>query len=111
MSNIQVTFRKIPHSDAVEAYVLEKVAKLQRLSDRITGCHVSIESPHAHHQTAHEYRARVDLTIPGAELVASHAPHAAGQSIYAAIDHAFDASARRLKEHLERMRGDVKSHA
>jgi ribosomal subunit interface protein len=111
MSNVQVTFRKIPRSDAVEAYVLEKASKLDRLSDRITSCQVAIESPHRHQQTGREYRVRIDLAVPGAELVASHAPEEACQDVYAAIDRAFDAAVRQLKDHVQRQRGDVKAHA
>jgi ribosomal subunit interface protein len=111
MSKVQVTFRKIPHSDAVEAYVLEKASKLDRVSDRITACHVAIESPHRHHQTGREYRVRVDLIVPGTELVASHAPEDSTEDVYAAVDRAFDVAVRQLKEHVQRQRGEVKAHA
>ena len=43
---LQITFRGIPHSDAIDAYIRERAAKLETVSTRITGCHVAVEAPH-----------------------------------------------------------------
>ena len=109
---VQITFRDMDHSDALEAYVRQRVSKLETLSARITGCHVAVESPHRHKQSGRQYRVRVDLTVPGGELVVSNAQgdDVANQDAYAAIDEAFDEAKRRLREAVDVRRGDVKSH-
>lgn len=109
---VQVTFRDIAHSDAIDAYVRDRIAKLETFSGRITGCRVVIESPHRHQQTGRHYRVRVDLTVPGGEVVVSHAPdeNTTNEDAYAAIDEAFDRLGRRLEDHVRRQRGDVKPH-
>lgn len=109
---IQVTFRGIPRSDAIDAYVRDRAAKLETFATRITGCHVAVESPHQHQQSGRPYRVRIDLTVPGGELVVAHAPDEDPtiQDAYAAIDQAFDQMGRRLQDHQRRMRGDVKPH-
>ena len=45
---LQITFRGIPHSDAVEARIREKAAKLERFSSDIISCRVAVEAEHHH---------------------------------------------------------------
>jgi cold shock CspA family protein len=58
------------------------------------------------------YHVRIDLTVPGAELVASREPHDnhAHEDVYVAIRDAFDAMRRQLEAHARRQRGDIKTH-
>jgi ribosomal subunit interface protein len=107
---IQVTFRVVPHSDAVEQYVRRRAAKLETFSPRITSCRVVVESPHMHSQSGRHFRVRVDLTVPGGEVVVGHAPgdEPTNEDLYAAIDNAFDRVGRRLEDHQRRQRGDIK---
>jgi cold shock CspA family protein len=82
------------------------------------------------------YSVRVDLTVPGAELVINRAPkrleatrvshglepekdfaevhepskHAAHEDVYVAIRDAFNAAARKLQDYARRRRGKVKAH-
>ncbi|HXX67505.1 MAG TPA: HPF/RaiA family ribosome-associated protein [Polyangiaceae bacterium] len=108
---VQVTFRDMPRSDAIEAYVRKHAAKLETFSARITACHVALEAPHRHQQSGRHYRVRIDLAVPRGEVVVSHAPEddATNEDAYAAIDEAFDRVVRRLEEHVRRQRGEVKS--
>src|SRR5580692_484442 len=109
---IQVTFRDMGSSDAVEAYIRDRAQKLDTFSSRITNCRVAIHSPHRHHQTGRHYRVRVDLVVPGGEIVVSHAPDEdpSNTDAYSAIDEAFERLSRRLEDYVRRQRGDVKPH-
>jgi ribosomal subunit interface protein len=105
---LQVTFRDMPQSDAVEARIRDKTEKLGRHYDRIMGCRVVIESPQRHKHQGKLHSVRIDLTVPGAELVANHTQN---EDVYVAIRDAFDAMTRQLEDYARRQRGDVKSHA
>ena len=109
---LQITFRGIPHSDAIDAYIRERAAKLETVSTRITGCHVAVEAPHQHRHSGRPYRVRIELAIPGGEFVVNHAPDDSpvNQDAYAAIDHAFDQVMHRLLDHLRRQHGTAKPH-
>ena len=98
---LQVTFRNIGLSEAIEAKVRERAAKLEHHFDRIVGCRVVVEELHHHHRKGNHFQVRVDVTVPGAELVATREPdaHHAHTDIYAAIRDAFDAMDRQLVEH------------
>lgn len=108
---LQVTFRHMPPSKAVEATVREKAAKLDLFYNRIMGCRVLVEAPHRHHRRGKLYHVRIDMTVPGGELVVNREPsrHAAHKDLYVAIRDAFDAARRKLQDHARRQRGHVKS--
>jgi ribosomal subunit interface protein len=109
---VQISFRGVPQSDAIEAKVRERVARLERYHDHIMGCRVMIEAPHRRHHQGKLFHVRIDLTVPGGELVVTREPaeHHAHQDVYVAIRDAFDAAQRRLEDHARRQRGAVKAH-
>lgn len=133
---LQITFRHMAPSAAIEENIRDKAAKLDELHDGIMGCRVAVEAPHQHHHKGKAYVVRIDLTVPGGELVInrepkrlvpkksngaaepekefteSHEPskHAAHEDIYVAIRDAFNAAGRKLQDHARRRRGKVKVH-
>ncbi len=109
---LQITFRGIPHSDAVEAKIREKVSKLDKFHRRIMSCRVAVESEHQHHHQGNQYHIRIDITTPGKEIVISREHHdkQAYENIYVAIRDAFDAATRKLEDLSRVQRGEVKQH-
>lgn len=114
---VQITFRGIDHSDAVEERVREKVAKLEHYFDRITSCRVVIEQHHKNTSNAHHkgepFHIRIDITVPGEELVVKRTPKDSHEheDIYVALRDAFQTAERQVKEFAQRHRGEVKTHA
>jgi ribosomal subunit interface protein len=108
----QITFRDMQPTDAVSTVVNEKVAKLERLFDRISRCDVMIEAPHRHQHKGRLFHVRVHLNVPGGEIIVGRDPDKshAHEDVYVAIRDAFDATKRQLLEYAERRRGDVKKH-
>jgi ribosomal subunit interface protein len=109
---LQITFHEVAHSDAVERYVRQRAAKLDTFARRIVACRVAIELPHRHSKHGGHYRVRIDIALPGGEIVITHAPDAdpSYEDPYAAIDACFAEARRKLHEFTRRQRGDVKSH-
>lgn len=109
---LQITFRDIPHSGSVEEVIREKAAKLDQYFEKIMSCRVTIESPHSHHHQGKLYHVTVDITVPGAELVASRSrdKNHAHEDVYVAIRDAFDAATRQLKEYKGKLKNKVKVH-
>ncbi|MCC7423994.1 MAG: HPF/RaiA family ribosome-associated protein [Planctomycetaceae bacterium] len=110
---LQVSFRNVDRSDAIEAAVREKAAKLEEFFDRITSCHVIIEAPHQHHQRGNLYRVSIHLAVPRKELVVDRQPpeHHAAEDVRVALREAFDSMRRQLEDYVREVRGDVKPHA
>ncbi len=97
---LTIAFRHVDRSAAVESRVRDLVTKLERLCDRITGCHVVIERPSANHVHGSPFVAKIELALPGRELFASNAHHVRHeyQDIYAALNDAFDRAKRQLHD-------------
>jgi ribosome-associated translation inhibitor RaiA len=128
---IQITFRGLAPSQALETQIRQRVAWLEQFYDRITGCRVLVELPHRHHHEGRHCQIRIELTVPaGAPIVVSHEPslhgaltdveeeahhkhseiEAAHRDARAAIHQAFDAARRRLQDFAREQRGAVKTH-
>ncbi len=71
-----------------------------------------IEAPNRHHRVGRLYHIRVDLKVPGEEIVVKRDPseHHAHEDIYVAVRDCFDAVRRQLEDHVRRQRGDIKAH-
>jgi ribosomal subunit interface protein len=105
---LQVTFRNMPHSAAIEAKITEKAEKLDRFYGRIMGCRVVVEETQRRHHQGNLFSVRIDLTVPGKELAVSRKED---EDAYVAVRDAFDTAARLLEEHGRQQRGIVKTHA
>ena len=117
-------------SDAVTARIEAEAAKLDTFFDRITSCRVVVEAPHRHHKWGELFHIRIELGVPGTELLVSHEPtphttlshddeavlrkhieiHPEHKDVYVAIRDAFASARRRMQDYVKRLRGEVKTH-
>jgi ribosomal subunit interface protein len=104
---LQITTRNISLSEAAENTIRDKTAKLETFHDNITACRVLVEVPHRHKHQGMAYNVRIDITVPGNEIVVKREPN---EDLYVAIRDSFDAARRQLQEFSARRRGDVKTH-
>ena len=111
-TQLQIAFRNMERSDAIVQKITERAAKLDTSYDGIIGCRVTVELQHKHHRSGNHYQVRVDLRVPGAELVVNREPgeHHAYTDVYVALRDAFDTAQRQLDESVRRRRGEVKRH-
>lgn len=109
---VQLSFRNMDPSDAVEANIREKADKLERYFDRIISCRVVVEAPHRRHGKGKLYEVHIDVTVPGKELVVNHSgpKNHAHEDVYVAVRDAFNAMGRQLEDHARKVRGEVKTH-
>lgn len=103
----EITFHGIEHSDAVEAAVNRWVARLEHVYDRITKCGAVISQPHKRQRHGGEFHVNVVLEVPNGEIVVTHIGH---EDIYVAVADAFRAARRQLQDHVNKLRGFVKTH-
>jgi ribosomal subunit interface protein len=107
---LQITFRHTEHSDMAEARIRERAAKLDRIYQDIVAGHVVVDLPQHRHRKGKMFQVEITLTVPGRELVVNRDPllDHAHEDAYVAIDDAFDAMERKLKEHARELSGEVK---
>ncbi|MFM8332985.1 MAG: HPF/RaiA family ribosome-associated protein [Candidatus Methylumidiphilus sp.] len=109
---LEITFRGFPHSDAVEARIREKAAKLEQFCDGIISCRVAVELDHQHQHQGKLFHVRIDLSVPGKHIVVSRERHdkQEHEDMYVALRDAFDVAKRQLEEYMRIQRGEVKRH-
>jgi cold shock CspA family protein/ribosome-associated translation inhibitor RaiA len=123
-----VTFHGIDHSAALETEIRTRIGALETYYSPIMGCHVLVELAERHHEAGNHYHVRIDLTVPGEEIVVAHEAslHATAQDLdvekatkhaepdperkhaRVAVHEAFDILRRRLQDYARRQRGTVK---
>lgn len=127
---VQVRCRNIQPREALEEVIRERAAWLETFYPDIVGCRVLLETPHRHRERGRHVRVRIELSLPGEDVVVSHQPtlhdtlrdvegaaHHKDDDIEAvhkyaevAVREAFDAARRRLQDFARRQRADVKTH-
>jgi cold shock CspA family protein len=110
---LQIAFRDIERSAAIEAMIREKASRLDTFADRIMSCRVVVAPGGKHRLRGNQYEVHIDVTMPRGEIVSTREPasHEEYQEIAVAVRDAFDSTARQLEEFVRRQRGDVKAHA
>jgi cold shock CspA family protein/ribosome-associated translation inhibitor RaiA len=123
-----ITFRGVAPSATLEADILAHIRKLDTYYQAIMGCRVLVELAQRHHDTGNRFHVRIDLTVPGEEIVVAHEAslHATAQDVdaekitkgtdldperkhaFVAVREAFDVARRRLQDYGRRQRGTVK---
>jgi len=107
MLPVQITIRDIPSSPAIESNIRKRAEKLHQFYNRVSSCRVVVEMMQKHKHQGKLYNVKIDLTVPGKELVVTRK---FDQDIYVAIRDSFDAIVRQLEEHSKKRRGHVKTH-
>jgi ribosomal subunit interface protein len=103
----QITFRDIPHSEAIKTHIDEKIDKLTQFCDKILSCHVVVEFANKNQHQGNLHNIRITLTVPGKELVSKHNET---EDLYVSIRDAFADITRQLESYEEHIRGQVKNH-
>lgn len=109
---IEIAFRDVERSPALEAAIRERAEKLENFCDEIIGCRIVIESPHKHHRKGNLYHLRIDVTVPDDEIVVKRSPDEqhSHEDPYVAVRDAFDSARRQLEDYARKRRGKVKTH-
>ena len=106
----QLVFRNMRGSDSLRTLVSEKVIWLETFSSKVVSCRVLVEKPHRRHRKGNLYHVRIDLRLPGEELIINRTPelHHRFKDVYVSIHDAFDRARREVEEYERKKRRDVK---
>jgi ribosome-associated translation inhibitor RaiA len=104
---LQITFRDIPHSDAIEADIRERAGKLEEFYPRLMSCRVVVEEQQRRQHQGKLFEVRIDLHVPGHEFAVNRDSN---EDIYVALRDAFDSAKRILEDEIRLERRAVKTH-
>lgn len=101
----QVSFRNVERTDAIDRTILAGIEKLQAVHDRIVSVRITVEDQRGSGIQDHLYRVRIEVTIPGNDVVVKEAPaDGPHPPLEQVLNKAFDAARRGLKENRKRRR-------
>jgi hypothetical protein len=103
---LQITYRGLSSIPSVDALIQEQVDALERFSDRILRCHVTLAIPHRHHRNGRQYSVHVEIVTPLGDVFVARDPDAKGASdeLDVLVRDAFMAGTRQLLGYSQRRR-------
>lgn len=104
---VHVQFHGMEPSAALESSAREHVHKLEAFAPDIMACRVGIDLEQKHKHQGRPFGVRIDLTMPGHELVVNRVQH---EDVHVALRDAFDKMKRQLEDVVRRRRGQEKQH-
>jgi ribosome-associated translation inhibitor RaiA len=95
---LQITFRDMDPSPALEERIREGVSKLEEHCERMVSCRVVVEAPHKHRRQGRHFQVKVDIMIPGREIAVgrNHVDRVSHEDAYIAVRDVFRAARRAL---------------
>ncbi len=99
-TSVHIVYRDLEPTPTLDEYIRHHVEELTAHVPEVTACSVALEIPHRHKHQGKHFRVRIDLTVPGAELVVDRGADEDRdeEDAYRAINDAFDRALRRLIE-------------
>lgn len=109
---LQITWRGVDRSDALEAAIRRHADKLEEYAPGIMSCHVIVGKAHARHSQGNLYSIHLDIHAPDKEIVVARdqSDKHSHEDMYVVIRDAFDAAVQQLKKYSAKRQRKVKSH-
>lgn len=102
---LQISLHGFSRSGSLRDAIRARAVKLERYHDRITSCRVVLAFDSRRKHRGKQFRARIDLTVPGGEIAVTREHD---EDVRLALRAAFDAARRKLEDYARARRGDVK---
>ena len=107
----QLIFHDVARSEWIEAYVTERLGKLDRLASGITSCRLTLTREQCSHHQGNLYSVLVEVRLPPHHDLAVKKQQAIKESatqLHALITQGFEAIERKLQKTVEQRRNDGK---
>ena len=92
---LQITWRGLGRSLAVESAVQQAASKLEHLNGRIVSCRVTVEQIDRHKRHGRQFAVRLDVRLPRTEIAIDHEHD---EDVFVALHNAFADARRQLAE-------------
>lgn len=113
-TRVQVDFQGIEARADLRDAVDRHIAQLEERFGRVTAGRIALKGPGERHRTGGLYEVNIRLALPeGREVNIARTPHADERhaDLNFALSDAFRRARRQLQDQVDRMAGNVKSHA
>ena len=98
-NQLQITLQDVSPSAALDKRIREKADQLEKMFPRMTACRVTISAPHHHQLHRRLFTVRLNIVIPGGEVVVTRNNH---EDVYVVLRDAFLTARRELEGQVHR---------
>lgn len=110
---LEITYRGLEKSEALENHIRGKAEKLERYHERIISCRVVVEEDQEEQRAGSLFRVRVIVRVPpGREIIGTYESLQleTRSQLETAVSEAFDAARRQLLKVKAKQQGETKHH-
>jgi ribosomal subunit interface protein len=97
---VDVLYRDLDFSPALNEVISKKIDKLNRYSDQIIHSRVVLDTPHNHKHKGKQFRASIEIDLKGHPIAVTQD----NESIHLAVRDAFNSAERKIKQITARQR-------
>lgn len=108
----EIAFRGLDPTDDLKDLILEGIDDLEDVYPRLVSCRTMVADTTPDRNSSHNYRARLEIGIPGKTVVVAETPPPGGEprAVDQTIKDAFKVGRKLLQKEKDRQRGAVKTH-
>lgn len=103
---VDVVYRDLDSSLALNETIFKKVEKLSRFNDQIIHSRVVLDIPHNHKHKGKNFRASIELDVKGGAVAVTQKD----ESIHVAVREAFISAERKIKQMVAKRRDGRQIH-
>jgi|BarGraIncu00222A_1022003.scaffolds.fasta_scaffold37439_2 cold shock CspA family protein len=110
---VEIAFQNSEPSETIRSEIERQAKRLERFSDRITSCHVTVVVPQTRHRHGDLFKIDIRIAMPEHKdviVTKTHADAPEHEHLMVAIKDAFSAAQRQIEDAVREMRGQVKPH-
>jgi len=110
---LEIAFQNSEPSEAIRSEIEKQVQRLERFSDRITSCDVTVVAPQTRHRHGDLFKIDIRIAMPEHKdvlVTKTHSDAPEHEHVMVAIKDAFAAAQRQIEDAVRQMRGQVKPH-
>jgi len=99
-SAVDVVYRDMNSSAALNEAITKKIEKLNRYTDQIIHSRIVLDTPHNHKHKGKQFRASLEIDLKGSPIAITQD----NESIHLAVRDAFNSAERKIKQLSARQR-------
>lgn len=108
----EIAFRGVEPTDDLKELILEGIDDLEEVYPRLVSCRTMVSDTTPDRSSSHNFRARLEIGIPGKTMVVEESPPPGGEprALDQTVKDAFKVGRKLLQKEKDRQRGAVKTH-
>lgn len=113
MIDTKIQYLDFHESESVSKAIQNHINTLEKITNRITSCHVVVSRPHRKQVKGNTFHVKLRIHLPGTTIVIDKDPgkNHAHEDVYVAVRDAFWAAKRKVEDYVRKQSGFIKERS